>query len=176
MRKIVSTLSLACLLCLYASPLTIAQRPPELRDDLLDHMVGTWNLEGQVLGKAGHHVLTAEWTLNHQFLKLHEQTSPSAPASERHYEAIWFIGYDDVSEKYVVHLIDVYGARLSEVLGYGTRHDNSIVFTFEYPDGPFHTTYQWLPEQNAWQWVLEQKKNGKWISFADLKLKHASKP
>lgn len=79
-----------------------------------------------------------------------------------------------VSERYVLHLLDGFGARFSETLGYGTRNGNQIQFVFEYPDGPFHTTYRWDPVNKTWQWLLEQKdKNGKWVPFADLKLTRA---
>jgi hypothetical protein len=42
---------------------------------------------------------------NHQFLSLHKKTSADAPAAERRYEALWFVGYDGVSERYVMHLL-----------------------------------------------------------------------
>ena len=153
------------------------QGPPEWHDDLIDHMVGTWKIEGNVMGAEAHHTVTAEWVLNHQFLRMYEKTSPDAPSSEKRYEAIWFIGYDDVSEKYVEHLMDIFGARFSESLGYGTRDGDSIRFVYEYPDGPFHTTYRWNAQQGSWQWLMEEKnKNGKWITFADFKLKRAANP
>ena len=86
-----------------------------------------------------------------------------------------FIGYDETSERYVVHLLDFFGARFSETLGYGTRKDNSVTLVFEYPDGPFHTTWRWLPESSSWQWHLEQKdKGGKWTTFADFTLTRAT--
>jgi len=151
--------------------------PPEWHDGLVDHMVGTWTIEGNVMGAPAHHTVTAEWVLNHQFLRIYEKTSPDAPSSEKRYEAIWFIGYDDVSEKYVEHLMDIFGARFSESLGYGTRDGDSIRFVYEYPDGPFRTTYRWNPQQGSWQWLMEEKdKNGKWITFADFKLKRMPSP
>ena len=117
----------------------------------------------------------AEWVLNHQFLRIHEKTAASAPTTERRYEATWFLGYDAASERYVLHLLNVFGGRYSETLGYGTRDGNAIRFVFEYPDGPFHTTYRWSPETGAWQWLLEQKdKDGKWTQFADFKLTRAA--
>jgi hypothetical protein len=113
--------------------------------------------------------------LNHQFLNIHEKTAAGAPNSEHRYEASWFLGYDPVSERYVLHLLDVFGGRFSETLGYGTRDGNSIRFVFEYADGPFHTTYRWSPQDDTWQWVMEQKdKAGKWTPFADLKLIRAA--
>jgi len=155
---------------------SMAQAPQEWRDDLVDHLAGTWKLEGQVLGREAHHDVQAEWVLNHEFLRIHEKTAATAPPAENRYEAIWFLGYDAISERYVLHLLDVFGGRYSESLGYGTRDGNALRFVFEYPDGPFHTTFRWFPERDIWQWLLEQKdKNGKWITFADLKLSRVSK-
>ena len=148
-----------------------AQTPAEWHDDLIEHMTGTWNLDGSVMGRTAHHGVQAEWVLNHQFLRIHEKISADAPATERRYEAIWFLGYDLVSERYVLHLLDVFGTRFSETLGNGTRDGTAIRFVFEYPDGPFHTTFRWSPEKDSWEWLMEQKnKDGQWTNFADLKL------
>jgi hypothetical protein len=148
-----------------------AQAPPPWNDALVDHMAGAWKVEGQVAGRDAHHEVRADWMLNHQFLRIQEKTSADAPKTESPYDALWFLGYDDASERYVLHLMDVFGGRYSETLGYGTRDGNQIRFVFEYPDGPFHTTFRWSPEKDAWEWLLEQKdKNGKWAPFADLKL------
>jgi hypothetical protein len=175
MKFVAGAMLAAALLC--APKIAAAQSQTGWQDELVEHMAGTWNLEGALAGKEAHHTVTAEWVLNHQFLRLLEKTSASAPASENRYEALWFIGYDDVSERYVIHLLDIFGARYSETLGYGTRNGNSIALVFEYPDGPFHTTYRWNPEDDTWRWLLEQKdKNGKWTTFADLKLTRAVKP
>jgi len=134
-------------------------------------MTGAWKMEGAVMGHDAHHEVEAEWVLNHQFLRIHEKTASGAPSAEHKYDAIWFLGYDPTSERYVLHLLDVFGARFSETLGYGTRDGNAIRFIFEYPDGPFHTTFRWSSEKDSWEWLMEQKdKDGKWTSFAGLKL------
>jgi len=154
-----------------------AQAPPPWHDDFIDHMAGTWKMEGQVMGRPAHHEVQAEWVLNHQFLCIREKTSADAPTAESRYEATWYLGYDSVSERYVLHLFDVFGTRYSETLGYGSRDGDAIQFVFEYPDGPFHTTFRWLAEKQSWQWAMEQKnKDGKWTPFADLKLVRAAKP
>jgi hypothetical protein len=138
---------------------------------LADHMTGDWRLTGQVMGQQAHHSVHAEWMLDRQFLRIEERTTPDAPTSERHYDAVWFLGYDSVSERYVVHLLDGFGARYSETLGYGIRSGNQIQFVFEYPDGPFHTTFRWSPDSQKWEWLMEQKgKDGKWAPFANLVL------
>ena len=150
---------------------SVAQIPAEWHSDLVDHMIGAWKVEGQVMGRDVHHALQAQWVLNHQFLHIHEETDAGAPGSEQRYEATWFLGYDPVSERYVLHLFDVFGTRFSETLGYGPRVGNELRFVFEYPDGPFHTTFRWVPENQTWQWLMEQKdKDGKWTNFADLRL------
>lgn len=156
-----------------AGKLKAQDNPTGWQDDLVNHLTGTWKVSGPLLGAEAHHTVTAEWALNHQFLRIHEKTSEGAPASEHRYEAIWFLGYDPTSERYVMHLLDIFGGRFSETLGYGTRDGNSIRFVFEYPDGPFHTTFRWSPQDDSWQWFLEQKEKGKWSTFADLKLTRA---
>lgn len=140
-------------------------------------MVGTWKLGGQVMGQEAHHEVRAGWILNHQFLRMEEKTASSAPSTEHPYDALWFLGYDSISDRYVLHLIDVFGGRFSETLGYGTREGNEIRFVFEYPDGPFHTTFRWNPNKDTWEWLMEQKdKNGKRAPFADLKLSRVATP
>ena len=148
-----------------------AQAPAEWQDGLVKHLAGSWKLEGKVMGNNAHHDVQADWVLNRQFLRIQEKTAANAPATERRYDSIWYLGYDPISERYVLHLMDTFGARFSETLGYGTRDGNQIRFVFEYPDGPFHNTYRWNAEENSWQWLMEQKdKDGKWVPFANLKL------
>jgi hypothetical protein len=162
---------LCCAALLIFASASTAQQPPPWRDDFIDQIVGAWKIEGNVMGRSAHHTLTAEWVLNHHFLQLHEKTGSDAPSTEPVYDAIWFLGYDDVSHCYVLHLLDVFGGRFSETLGYGSRNGNDLKFVFEYPDGPFHNRWQWLPDSKTWTWHLEQKdKDGKWKPFADLKL------
>ena len=122
---------LMALLIILLSAFSPAQTSAEWRDDLVDDLAGTWKLEGRVLGRAAHHDVQAEWVLNHQFLRIHEKTAATAPPAENRYEAIWFLGYDAISERYVLHLLDVFGGRYSEALGYGTRDGNAIRFVFE---------------------------------------------
>ena len=176
MKNISFALPLATAVLLAIAPIGArAQTPSPWSDDLVDHMTGAWKLQGKVMGRDAHHEVRAEWVLNHQFLSIRERTDAHAPDSEHRYEAAWFLGYDPVSDRYVLHLLDVFGSRFSETLGYGTRDGNSIHFVFEYPDGPFHTTYRWSAQDDSWEWVMEQKdKAGKWTPFADLKLVRAA--
>ena len=162
---------LAVIAVLSWGPVAAAQAPG-WQDELAERMLGTWQLEGTVAGnRAAHHLVTVQWVLNHQFLEIREQTSSDAPASESRYDAMWYLGYDGVSERYVLHLMDVFGARYSETIGYGERSGNDLRFVFEYPDGPFHTVWRWAPGPKSWEWHMEQKdKDGNWKPFGDFKL------
>ena len=136
-------------------------------DALLDNLQGKWKVTGAIMGRPREMELTAEWVLNHQFLLVREKDAASIEGKQP-YEAQIYIGYDNTSERYVVHWIDIFGGRTSETLGYGTRMGNSIKFVFEYPDGPFHNTFAWNPEAKTWRFLLEQKNaEGKWTLFAD---------
>ena len=164
------SLSLLVSLSAFLAVSSAAQTAPAWRD-LPGKMTGDWYLTGPVMGQQAHHQVHAEWVLNRQFLRIEESTVADAPKAERRYDAIWFLGYDSVSERYVMHLLDGFGARFSETLGYGVRSGNQIQFVFEYPDGPFHTTLRWSPESEKWEWLMEQKgKGGNWGQFADLSL------
>jgi hypothetical protein len=145
-------------------------------DPLLDNMTGIWNLTGKVTGRNAEHVVEAEWVLNHQFLRIHEKDRNPVANGAVPYEAIIMVGYDNVSERYVAHWDDIYGGRFSETLGYGTRNGNDIRFVFEYPDGPFHTTFRWLADSHQWTWLMESKnKTGRWTEFALLTLARPAK-
>jgi hypothetical protein len=170
----VPALLLLCVALLLSGSIA-AQAPAEWHDDLIDRLAGTWVMSGNVMGKDAHHEVQADWILKHQFLRIHEKTSASAPNGERAYEAFWFLGYDPDKKQYVMHLMDVYGGTYSETLGYGTRDGDQIRFLFDYPDGPFRTVYRWIPGAGTWEWVMDQKgKAGKWTAFADLKLTRAT--
>jgi len=159
------------LVCLGAANITrlCAQEPLDGRkvifhDDLLDNLAGDWKLTRTIKGRLTVNSVRAQWVLDHQFLLVHMK-DVSEPSN---YEAMVYIGYDNTSERYVAHWIDVFGGRFSETLGYGKRAGNSIKFVFEYPDGPFNNTFTWYPETKLWISLMEQKDaTGKWKVFAE---------
>ena len=165
------------LICLSALMLTrvAAQEPQDgrnriFRDDLLDNLVGNWKVTRKIRGQTFETSAQGEWVLNHQFLQIRMKDANNPPA----YEALVYIGYDNASERYVVHWLDVFGGRFSETLGYGSRSGNSIKFVFEYPDGPFHNTFTWNPETKTWQFLMQSKdKTGKWVIFAEDNLRRS---
>lgn len=172
-----TNLLILALLALTLSAAAQEQTPPPdgpqhtFQDDLLDKMAGRWKLTGTIRGQNAEHIVDAQWTLNHQFLQVHEKDTSAPKGTAPAYEANVMIGYDNASERYVAHWMDVFGGRFSETLGYGTRSGDQIEFVFEYPDGPFRTTFRWLPGKKQWQWQMRTKNSsGKWVDFANMTL------
>ena len=60
-----------------------------------------------------------------------------------------FIGYDNTSERYVVHWLDNFGGRFSETLGYGLRSGNSIKFVSSTPTVPSTTHLHGMKRQEG---------------------------
>jgi hypothetical protein len=169
-HTIAKVLIALCLgVCLLLPTMSRSQEPLDgpkriLRDDLLDNLAGHWMLTRKIRGKEIQNSVDAEWVLNHQFLQVHMKDLATPPA----YEALIFMGYDNTSERYVVHWIDVYGGRTSETLGYGKRNGTSMPLVFEYPDGPFHNTLTWDGTAKTWVFSMEHKNaSGQWVPFGE---------
>jgi hypothetical protein len=80
---------------------------------------------GKIAGQRIEQYCEADWVLNHQFLRVHFIDSAARGrkikdvSSDAEYEAMVFIGYDNMSERYVVHWIDVFAAASPRRSGMG---------------------------------------------------------
>jgi len=145
----------------------------------LEGLVGKWRVDGKIAGQRIEQYCEADWVLNHQFLRVNFIDSASRNrktkdnSSRAEYEAMVFIGYDNMSERYVVHWIDVFGGRFSETLGFGAaKGRDSIRLVFEGPSGPLHNTLTWNQKDGSWSVLIEQKDgNGKWTVFTEETLR-----
>ena len=169
-------LILALLLCAGAGPVRARAQEADapldgprriFQDSLLEHLTGDWSMAGRVRGRPVTYTLHAEWVLNHQFLELRMRDVAEPPA----YQAMVYLGYDNTSERYVTHWLDAFGGRWSETLGYGQRAGAAVRLVFEYPDGPFHTTFTWNPKDRTWTVLMEDRgPGGVWQEFASYTL------
>lgn len=153
-----------------ASQRTEVDGPSRLfEDELLDRLVGNWKVSGKMGKTPIDHVCGVRWVLNHQFLQVHYLDVSQDGPQDRHskYDAMVFIGHDNMSERYVAHWLDIFGGRFSETLGYGTRQgENAIMFLFEYPDGPLQNTFTWNKNDGTWSSRIVQKNaRGEWTEF-----------
>lgn len=136
-----------------------------LQDPLLDQLVGTWTMTGSVRGRKVTYATHAEWVFNHQFMKIDMRDVATPPS----YDASFYLGYDNLSSRYVMHLVDVFGGRWSETLGFGQKDKDAITILFEYPDGPFRTTFT----RTASGWNVDMRERtagGEWRDFASYTL------
>jgi hypothetical protein len=154
----------------------------QFHDNLLESLVGSWKVTGIIAGQRIKHDCNADWVLNHQFLKVHfldvtpGRRMRAGEREDSRYEADVFIGYDNMSERYVAHWLDTFGGRFSEVLGYGTRLDRgrSIRFVFEGGSGPLQNIITWNRNDGTWTMVIRQKgSKAKWQTFASELFKKA---
>jgi hypothetical protein len=135
------------------------------QDPLLDQLAGTWTMTGAVRGRKVTYTVHAEWVLNHQFMRVDMRDVATPPS----YEATFYLGYDNMSTRYVAHLLDAFGGRWSETLGFGQKDKDAITFVFEYPDGPFRTTFT----HTADGWSVDMREraaDGQWRDFASYTL------
>ena len=119
---------LALMVLLLAAIRGAAQEPAEgpqrtFRDAFIDNLVGEWRLMRQIRGREVENSVSADWVLNHQFLRIHVKDVADPPA----YEALVYIGYQHAEQRYVVHWLDVYGGKFSAI-GYGKRVGDTIPF------------------------------------------------
>ena len=166
--------SLLAILAFVAPATAQAPEPPldgprrTLQDSLLDQLAGDWTMAGRVRGRPATYAFHAEWVLNHQFLELKMRDVTEPPG----YQATVYLGYDNASERYVSHWLDAFGGRFSETLGYGRRAGSAIRLVFEYPDGPFHTTFTWEGKERGWTVLMEDRgPGGVWEEFASYTLR-----
>ena len=159
-----------CLLviALLVSPVLVAQKTDSLpfQDDLLDHLVGRWQVAGVVHGKTSKQALEAEWVLHHQFLRVYEKSVENVSGTDVPYEGFCFIGYDNDAKRYVAHLMNVFGGRDSEALGYGQRRGDELKFVFTHAKASIVQRFIWQPESKAWHIVSSL--DGKAEHFIDL--------
>ena len=77
-------------------------------DSLLDRFVGKWEVTGKAVGDEVLQSCDLDWVLNHQFLRIHFLDVKKRPPE---YEALIFLRYDNMSDRYVMHWLDVFGGR-----------------------------------------------------------------
>ena len=156
-----------CFLCTtMAFPQTKAQT--QKAEILLDHIIGAWNMSGQVENKAVKYSFEAKRILHDKLVLMHmEDLAVPSP-----YEADVYIGYDTSRACYVTFWLDNFGVDSAvTVFGYGKAHRDTLVILFNFPNEPFRDTFTYDSINDAWRFLLEDgNPQGTWTTFADYKL------
>ena len=134
----------------------------------LDHLVGIWNMPGEVEGKPVEFSFEAKRLLHDKFVLMHMKDL-GMPSQ---YEADVYIGYDTTRACYVTFWIDNFGVDSTvSVLGYGKGRGDSLIILFNFPNEPFRDTFTYNTTTDTWKFLLEDgNQQGTWKRFAEYKL------
>ena len=161
---------LCCALC------PLAHSQPDHPYEFLDHLAGTWVLQGTIAGKPTIHDIQADWLLNREYLQIHEVSREKNSAGRPAYEAIVLVGWDPKADQYDLLWLDTTGGGglSGRGIGHGNRTGDSIPFLIVIsPAESLHTTFKYDAKSGTWQWLIDDETNGKTDRFADVKLTRA---
>jgi len=141
-------------------------------DPLVGHLAGQWILRGTIAGKSVVHDISAQWTLAHQYLEIHEVSRETNPDGSPAYQATIFIGWDQAKGIYDCVWLDDYGSISTQSLGYATPAKNRLAFVFRDRDDPdsFHTTFTYDADADRWTMDMDQASGAKLTAFARTNL------
>ena len=164
---------IVCLVCSALFCCSVAAQIPAAPAALLNHLAGTWVLQGTIAGKPTTHDVHAEWVLNHEYLELHETSREKNAGGVPAYEAIIYIGWDAKAQQYVCLWLDsTSGDGLSSgILARANQSGDSIPFVFKLSaSDQIHTTFSYDKAADTWQWIIDNIANEKTRRFADVRL------
>jgi hypothetical protein len=143
------------------------------RDDLLDHLVGKWNITSFAHGSPFTATMDADWVLNHQYLHIHFKGNEVVPWFGIPMEYEEYIGYNHNQHRYVVYGASIEGSDDFEGFCYAFRHDNELKLMQKVntADKTVIQRMTWEPESGSW--IVQSRpevagKEGK--IFLDMKL------
>jgi hypothetical protein len=143
-------------------------------DQLLDRLVGRWVLSGTIASRKTTHDVSAEWVLNHGYVRLHEVAREKNPAGAPAYEAIVFISKEPSSGDYTCLWLDSTGSWgiSADAIGRAKPKSNSIPFVFKDPNGhvSFENTFSYDPAADSWAWTMDNIQDGKHVPFGRVTL------
>jgi hypothetical protein len=146
----------------------------EKNDDptqLLNHLAGNWVLEGVLGGRHSTHDVTAEWILNHEYLRFHEVSREKKKNGGLVYEAIVIMSWDNKTNEYLCLWLDnTEGGGLSAPVARAKRDGRSIPIIFPPPNGSLHTTFTYDDAADRWHLTIDDVKDGKPDRFGDVTL------
>ncbi len=140
-------------------------------NEFLDRLIGQWELTGQMGSTPLHQAVVAHWVLAGRFVELRFTSMLPAPVGQPPYDALYFVGYDEREDLYVLHLLDTFGPEYSRWIGLGKREGEAIAFVFQYADGPFTNRFQWDPATQTWIFDLTYEQGGQVHTFATKRMR-----
>jgi hypothetical protein len=154
-------------------PVSALAQQTAVRDSLLEHMTGKWVLQGTIEGKETTHDIDAQWVLGHEYIQIKEVSREKDVDGKPVYEAIVYISVNETTKQYSCLWLDNTGSGdlNAKAIGQATGNGNKLAFLFNINEKSiFHTTFTYNQSEDTWQWLMDDEENGKWQSFAKMKL------
>lgn len=148
-------------------------------DDLLDHLVGNWNVSSVAHGSSFTGDLDARWVLNHQYLLIHLKSHQVIPWWHVQMEFYQYVGYNHHQNRYTIHGMSIEGDEdLSEGFCYGYRAGNEFKTVAKFGgDTMIVQRFNWQPHTKSWIVQSRTEIGGKESEvFLELKFVAAKKP
>jgi hypothetical protein len=140
-------------------------------DAYLNHLQGSWMMEGTYAGKPVRYRAEGQRVLKGAFLKLHMIDAASPPQ----YEAELFLGFDPKANDYIAHWLDNFGAAGARVVARGERQGERLIVTFPYAEGAFRDTFTWQSAAKSWSLLMEsQRSDASWKTTGKFTLTQPS--
>jgi len=160
-------------LCIILCSFTAWSQQTAFQDSLLEHFAGDWILQGTIAGKETTHDIHVAWILDHEYLQFQEISREKKPTGAAEYEAIVYIGWDQLLSQYACLWLDNTGGGglTGQAIGHAKRSGDEIAFLFHGSDGSnFHTIFAYDRGSNSWRWLMDGEENGKLAPFARVTL------
>lgn len=150
----------AIVLALCVAPVAFSQVDKEGKDqrfydDLLDHLVGTWEVDATVHGQNFTLDRKAEWVMSHQYLRIYEKSRETIPWLKAPFERTLYIGYNHGSKRYVVYELTVHGGDVPhepEGFYYGERTGNELKMAMtKGAEVVGYSRLIWEPDSQSWR-------------------------
>lgn len=155
------------------SPPALAENSA-LDDPLLERLVGTWVLRGEIAGKPVTHAVDVRWVLGHEYIQIHETSESRTAAGAPRYEALVYIGWDPDLRKYACLWLDNTGGNglVGWALGHAGADGNKLAFLFSDKAGnpSLYNTFFYDAPTNTWRWKIDNVDGGQLRPFADVAL------
>ena len=145
-----------------------------LNDPLLDRLIGTWVLRGDIAGKPVIHTVKVQWVLAHEYIQIRETSQSRTAAGAPEYDAIVYIGWDSDLKQYACLWLDTTGGNglVGWALGHAEADAAKLAFVWSDENGEasLRNTFAYDRATNTWSWTIDNVAKGQIQPFANVKL------
>jgi hypothetical protein len=138
------------------------QEDSAFKDALLERLVGKWRITREFAKRVAENDAVVTWELNHHYLRI-VMKDVAIPSM---YEAHVYIAFEREASRYAIHWMDVTSGSMPELMGYGQKQGDSIVFEWREDEGVLRNTFTWHAADDTWTSSIEQTdRSGAWKTF-----------